>query len=548
MNFDVAIIGSGLAGYSVALHLAATQKVAIFSKRALIDGSSSWAQGGIAAVLDSGDSVDQHLSDTIIAGGGLCDEAATKYILENGRAAIDWLIAQGVPFTQDLEAELGFHLTREGGHSQRRIIHAADATGHAVQVTLEQKIRSHPNISLFEHYYAIDLITSDKLNESANWNLAPNASRCLGLYVQDVQTGKVHTVSAQHTVLATGGAGKVYLYTTNPDTATGDGIAMAWRAGCRIANMEFIQFHPTCLYHPYAKSFLISEAVRGEGGLLKLPAAAGPLAGKRFMPAHDERAELAPRDVVARAIDFEMKKRGLDHVDLDISHQPPEFLKEHFPTIYARCMEFGIDITKQPIPVVPAAHYTCGGIITDMMGRTDLPGLYAVGETSYTGLHGANRLASNSLLECLVIGKAVAEQIASQDQIRLPKLPNWDESRVTDADEEVVIAHNWDELRRFMWNYVGIVRTTKRLERAQHRIRLLKEEIDEYYANFRITNNLLELRNLVDVASLIVNSALSRRESRGLHFSRDFPDTLPKAIPTVLAPREANRRSGTRRQ
>lgn len=550
MNFDVAIIGSGLAGYSVALHLADTQKVAIFSKRALLDGSSSWAQGGIAAVLDSGDSVDQHLSDTIIAGGGLCDEAATKYILENGRSAIDWLIAQGVPFTQDADAELGFHLTREGGHSQRRIIHAADATGHAVQVTLEQKIRNHPNISLFEHYYAIDLITTDKLHELDKANLTPSPARCLGLYVQDVRTGKVHTISAQHTVLATGGAGKVYLYTTNPDTATGDGIAMAWRAGCRIANMEFIQFHPTCLYHPYAKSFLISEAVRGEGGLLKLPATAGAMAGKRFMPAHDERAELAPRDVVARAIDFEMKKRGLDYVDLDISHQPPEFLKEHFPTIYARCLEFGIDISKQPIPVVPAAHYTCGGIVTDMMGRTDLPGLYAVGETSYTGLHGANRLASNSLLECLVIGKAVAEQIASQDEIRLPKLPSWDESRVTDADEEVVIAHNWDELRRFMWNYVGIVRTTKRLERAQHRIRLLKEEIDEYYANFRITNNLLELRNLVDVASLIVNSALSRRESRGLHFSRDFPDTLPKAIPTVMTPqprREINRRTTTRR-
>jgi L-aspartate oxidase len=536
MNFDVAIIGSGLAGYSVALHLADTQKVAIFSKRALIDGSSSWAQGGIAAVLDSGDSVDQHLSDTIIAGGGLCDEAATKYILENGRTAIDWLIAQGVPFTPDAEAELGFHLTREGGHSQRRIIHAADATGHAVQITLEQKIRSHPNISLFEHYYAIDLITADKLDEKSSANLTPHSNRCLGLYVQDVTTGKVHTVSAQHTVLATGGAGKVYLYTTNPDTATGDGIAMAWRAGCRIANMEFIQFHPTCLYHPYAKSFLITEAVRGEGGLLKLPAAAGAQAGKRFMPAHDERAELAPRDVVARAIDFEMKKRGLDYVDLDISHQPPEFLKEHFPTIYARCLEFGIDITKQPIPVVPAAHYTCGGIVTDMLGRTDLPGLYAVGETSYTGLHGANRLASNSLLECLVVGKAVAEQITSQEEIVLPALPGWDESRVIDADEEVVIAHNWDELRRFMWNYVGIVRTTKRLERAQHRIRLLKEEIDEYYANFRITNNLLELRNLVDVASLIVNSALTRRESRGLHFSRDFPDTLPKAIPTVMAP------------
>ena len=546
MNYDVAIIGSGLAGFSVALNLAENHKVAIFSKRALLDGSSSWAQGGIAAVLDSHDSVEQHLSDTLIAGGGLCDEAATRYILENGRSTIDWLIDQGVPFTPDAEAELGYHLTREGGHSQRRIIHAADATGQAVQMTLEQRVRNHPNISLFEQHYAIDLITSDKFADPNS----PNSSspRCLGLYVQDVETGKVHTVAAQHTVLATGGAGKVYLYTTNPDTATGDGIAMAWRAGCRIANMEFIQFHPTCLYHPYAKSFLISEAVRGEGGLLKLPAEAGASAGKRFMPAHDERAELAPRDVVARAIDFEMKKRGLDHVDLDITHQPPEFLKEHFPTIYARCLELGIDISKQPIPVVPAAHYTCGGIVTDMTGRTDLPGLYAVGETSYTGLHGANRLASNSLLECVVIGKAVAEQIAAQESVELPELPTWDESRVTNADEEVVIAHNWDELRRFMWNYVGIVRTTKRLERAQHRIRLLKEEIDEYYANFRITNHLLELRNLVDVASLIVNSALSRRESRGLHFSRDFPDTLPKAIPTVLPPQLREKRSNADRR
>lgn len=531
MNYDVAIIGSGLAGFSVALHLAETQKVAIFSKRTLLEGSSSWAQGGIAAVLDSNDSVQQHLSDTIIAGCGLCDEAATKYIVENGRAAIEWLISMGVPFTKDEQAELGYHLTREGGHSQRRIIHATDATGQAVQMTLEQQVRRHPNISLFEHYYAIDLISTDKLNKTTEAN-----ARCVGVYVQDVRTGKVHTVAAQHTVLATGGAGKVYLYTTNPDTATGDGIAMAWRAGCRVANMEFIQFHPTCLYHPYAKSFLISEAVRGEGGLLTLPIEAGAAAGQRFMTMHDERAELAPRDVVARAIDFEMKKRGLDHVDLDISHQPLEFLQEHFPTIYARCLEFGIDISKQPIPVVPAAHYTCGGIVTDMKGRTDLPGLYAVGETSYTGLHGANRLASNSLLECVVIGKAVAESIAHQKKKRLPVLPQWDESRVTNADEEVVIAHNWDELRRFMWNYVGIVRTTKRLERAQHRIRLLREEIDEYYAHFRITNHLLELRNLVDVASLIVNSALLRHESRGLHFSRDFPNTLPKAIPTVLAP------------
>jgi L-aspartate oxidase len=546
MNYDVAIIGSGLAGYSVALHLAETQKVAIFSKRTLLDGSSGWAQGGIAAVLDSNDSVDQHFSDTINAGAGLCDETTTRFILENGRAAIDWLIAKGVPFTTDDQAELGYHLTREGGHSQRRIIHAADATGHAVQVTLEQQIRSHPNISLFEHHYAIDLIVSDKLDLETSSDTVP---RCLGLYVQDVRTGKVHTVEAQHTVLATGGAGKVYLYTTNPDTATGDGIAMAWRAGCRIANMEFIQFHPTCLYHPYAKSFLISEAVRGEGGLLKLPIGAGVAAGKRFMPAYDERDELAPRDVVARAIDFEMKKRGLDHVDLDISHQSPEFLKEHFPTIYARCLQLGIDITKQPIPVVPAAHYTCGGIVTDQHGCTDLAGLYAVGETSYTGLHGANRLASNSLLECVVIGKAVAEHITQQEKLSSPELPCWDESRVTNADEEVVIAHNWDELRRFMWNYVGIVRTTKRLERAQHRIRLLKEEIDEYYANFRITNHLLELRNLVDVASLIVNSALARHESRGLHFSRDFPNTLPKAIPTVLDPQSRDKkRSGETRR
>jgi len=540
MKYDVVIVGSGLAGLSVALHLAQTRKVAIISKRELLDGASNWAQGGIAAVLDSGDSHDQHIADTLVAGAGLCDEAATRFIVEHGREAIEWLIEQGVPFTRDESAELGFHLTREGGHSQRRIIHAADATGHAVQVTLEQKVRAHPNISLFEHHCAIDVITSDKLAPDGVHSGAPSLvgqPRCYGLYVQDEKSGKVLTFEAEHTVLATGGAGKVYLYTTNPDTATGDGIAMAWRAGCRVSNMEFIQFHPTCLYHPYAKSFLITEAVRGEGGLLKLPPEAGTAAGTRFMPAHDERGELAPRDVVARAIDFEMKKRGLDYVHLDISHQPPEFIKEHFPTIYARCLELGIDITKQPIPVVPAVHFTCGGVVTDLAGRTDIPGLYAVGETAYTGLHGANRLASNSLLECLVVGRACAHQIAAAPAAELPALPAWDESRVTNADEEVVIAHNWDELRRFMWNYVGIVRTTKRLERALHRIRLLKEEIDEYYRNFRVTNDLLELRNLVEVADLIVRSALSRRESRGLHFSRDYPDTLPKALPSVLTPR-----------
>ncbi|KGF82925.1 L-aspartate oxidase [Massilia sp. JS1662] len=539
MKFDVAIVGSGLAGLSVALHLAQTRKVAIISKRELLDGASNWAQGGIAAVLDSGDSHDQHIADTLVAGAGLCDEAATRYIVEHGREAIEWLIEQGVPFTRDETAELGFHLTREGGHSQRRIIHAADATGHAVQVTLEQKVRAHPNITLFEHHCAIDVITSDKLQPDGV-HAGPalvGQPRCYGLYVQDEKSGKVQTFEAEHTVLATGGAGKVYLYTTNPDTATGDGIAMAWRAGCRVSNMEFIQFHPTCLYHPFAKSFLITEAVRGEGGLLKLPPEAGTAAGTRFMPAHDERGELAPRDVVARAIDFEMKKRGIDYVHLDITHKSPEFIKEHFPTIYARCLELGIDITKEAIPVVPAVHFTCGGVVTDLAGRTDIPGLYAVGETAYTGLHGANRLASNSLLECLVVGRACAHQIAAAPAVDLPALPAWDESRVTNADEEVVIAHNWDELRRFMWNYVGIVRTTKRLERAQHRIKLLKEEIDEYYRNFRVTNDLLELRNLVEVAHLIVRSALSRHESRGLHFSRDYPDTLPKALPSVLTPR-----------
>ncbi|WP_373378431.1 L-aspartate oxidase [Cupriavidus nantongensis] len=530
MNFDVAIVGSGLAGLTVALQLADTHRVAILSKRAMTQGASDWAQGGIAAVLDSGDSHDEHTQDTLVAGAGLCDEEATRFIVEHGREAIQWLIDRGVPFTRDAQAELGFHLTREGGHSRRRIIHAADATGHAVVSTLLQQATQHPNITILEDHFAIDLITSRKMGLPGN--------RCFGLYVLDDRTGAVHTITATHTVLAAGGAGKVYLYTTNPDTATGDGIAMAWRAGCRVSNMEFIQFHPTCLYHPYAKSFLISEAVRGEGGLLKLPD------GTRFMPEHDERAELAPRDVVARAIDFEMKKRGLDCVYLDITHQPEAFLKEHFPTIHARCLELGIDITREPIPVVPAAHYTCGGVVTDTMGRTDIGGLYAVGETACTGLHGANRLASNSLLECMVIGRAAAEDIASQDKAGAPNitLPAWDESRVSDADEEVVVSHNWDELRRMMWNYVGIVRTSKRLERAQHRIVLLREEIAEYYANFRVTTDLLELRNLVEVASLIVDSAYSRHESRGLHFSRDYPDSLPKALPTVMQPPAVRKR------
>ncbi len=425
-----------------------------------------------------------------------------------------------MPFTRDANAALGYHLTREGGHSHRRVIHAADATGFAVQETLTEKARRHPNIHIFEQHIAIDLIAGKRVGR-------PNAG-CLGAYVLDIENERVETFAAANTVLATGGAGKVYLYTTNPDTVTGDGIAMAWRAGCRVANMEFIQFHPTCLYHPHAKSFLISEALRGEGGLLRLPD------GARFMPDHDARAELAPRDIVARAIDFEMKKRGLDCVFLDMTHKPAAFLVEHFPTIHKRCLELGIDMAHQPIPVVPAAHYTCGGVVTDLRARTDVPRLHAVGETAWTGLHGANRLASNSLLECLVLADAAAQDILATPPQEPNELPPWDESRVTDADEEIVISHNWEELRRFMWDYVGIVRTDKRLQRAQHRIQLLRREIDEYYVNFRVSNDLIELRNLVLSAELIVRCALRRRESRGLHFSRNYPHLLPVARNTVL--------------
>ncbi len=529
-NFDVLIIGSGLAGLTAALLLAPGRKVAVLTKRELSDGSSGWAQGGMAAVLAEGDSLDQHVSDTLIAGGGLCDLDATRAVVEGAPQAIHWLRELGVAFTEDHDHPGELHLTREGGHSQRRIVHAADATGAAVQQTLIQRVRATPNITVFEHDMLVDVITDRHLKRPG--------SRCYGAYALDVKTGEVATFAATHTILATGGAGKVYLYSTNPDTATGDGIAAAWRAGCRVGNMEFIQFHPTCLYHPDAKSFLITEAVRGEGGRLLLPASAG---GTRFMPAHDPRAELAPRDVVARAIDFEMKKHGLDCVYLDISHQSPEFLKEHFPNILQRCLELGIDITKQPIPVVPAAHYTCGGVITDLAGRTDLGGLFAIGETACTGLHGANRLASNSLVECVVLAHATARAIAA-DEVALGAagrslpLPAWDESRVTDADEAVVISHNWDELRRFMWNYVGIVRTTKRLERAAHRIALLQSEIQEFYSHFRVSRDLLELRNLVQVADLIVRSAHGRHESRGLHFSRDYPEMADQAIPTILTP------------
>ena len=523
-RFDVLILGSGLAGMTLALELAQHKRVALITKRSLTDGSSQWAQGGIAAVMDATDSVDAHLQDTLVAGAGLCDEAATREILSGGPDAIQWLADLGVPFTTDAHHATGLHLTREGGHSHRRIVHADDATGAAVVATLSSRILTHPNITLFERHIAIDLITGKKHGDAE--------AGCLGAYVLDIDSGRVGTFLGSQTVLATGGAGKVYLCTTNPDTATGDGIAMGWRAGCRVANMEFIQFHPTCLYHPHAKSFLITEAVRGEGGLLRLPD------GTRFMPDHDPRAELAPRDVVARAIDFEMKRHGLDCVYLDISHQPAEFVRAHFPNIYQRCLELGIDMTREPIPVVPAAHFTCGGLITDLHGRTDIPNLYAIGETACTGLHGANRLASNSLLECLVLGRATAADILGAATPATFTVPDWDESQVSDADEEVVIAHNWDELRRFMWDYVGIVRTDKRLERAAHRIALLRQEIDEYYRHFRVTNDLIELRNLVDTADLIVRSAQARHESRGLHFSRDYPATSPAASPTILAGRD----------
>ncbi len=524
--YDVIIIGSGAAGLATALGLAHGARVAVLSKDSLRVSSTSWAQGGIAAVLDAEDDLEAHIQDTLEAGAGMCHQDAVRFVVERGPDAIRWLVDHGVHFdTEDgPDGQPRFHLTQEGGHSHRRILHAADATGIAVSGSLEERVRATPSIEVFEHYVAIDVVVREKLGLPG--------SGCAGVYALNRRSGGVEVFQAPFVVLASGGASRVYLYTSNPDGSTGDGIAMAWRAGCRVANMEFNQFHPTCLFHPKAKSFLVSEALRGEGGLLRLPD------GERFMSRFHPRAELAPRDVVARAIDFEMKRLGADCVFLDVTHLGEDRLQAHFPNILARCAEFGIDIRAEPIPVVPAAHYTCGGVVTGSNGRTDVPGLYAVGECSFTGLHGANRMASNSLLECVVVARE-----ASADILRLlpqaeaqPEAPAWDESQVTDSDEDVVISHNWDELRHFMWDYVGIVRTDKRLARAQHRIELLRREIHEYYANYKVSNDLIELRNLALVAELIIQSALNRRESRGLHYTLDYPQTLPTPRDTVLTP------------
>ena len=523
-QFDVIIVGSGGAGLSLALSLPSHFNIAILAKSSLTEASTFYAQGGVAAVLDKTDSIQQHIDDTMVAGAHLCELDAVKQTVEGGRPSVDFLLKQGVEFTLDEDAQL--HLTREGGHSQRRIIHAADATGKAISTTLVQRAQEAPNLTIFENFVAIDVISLHKLGHTDQ----PN--RAVGLYALEEATDRIHTFLAPFTALACGGAMKAYLYTSNPDIATGDGIAMAYRAGCRVANMEFNQFHPTCLYHPQARSFLITEAMRGEGAYLRLPD------GERFMLRFDSRAELAPRDVVARAIDFEIKRLGIRHVWLDITHKPAAFIQEHFPTLYARLLELGIDITTDMIPVVPAAHYTCGGVVVDENSRTDLEGLYAIGETSYTGLHGANRMASNSLLECFVYGIGAASDIERKftQPFDFPDVPAWDDSQVTNADEDVVILQNWDELRSTMWNYVGIVRTTKRLQRALHRIEMLKSEITEYYQDYRVSKNLIELRNLVLVSEMIVRCAMQRKESRGLHYTLDYPELGSELRKTVLTP------------
>ena len=521
--YDVLIIGSGAAGLTSALQLDKQLRVALISKVSLQGGASWLAQGGIAAVFDENDSAEAHIADTLIAGAGLCHEDSVRTVVENGPDAVRWLIEQGVAFTRENDQQ-NYHLTQEGGHSHRRILHTADATGKEVTGTLVEQVIAADNIDIFEQHCAVDLVTQADKNS--------RKIRCTGAYLLDIKTSVIALFHAKSVILASGGASKAYLYTSNPDGASGDGIAMAWRKGCRVANLEFNQFHPTCLYHPKAKSFLITEALRGEGAILRLPD------GSTFMGNFHPDAELAPRDVVARAIDHEMKRLGSDCLYLDISHKSADFIVEHFPTVYEQCLTFGIDITTDPIPVVPAAHYTCGGIMVSHDGQTDLLNLYAIGENAFTGLHGANRMASNSLLECLVYAQNAARKI-NQDVAQIPQpdfIPEWDESRVSHSDEDVVISHNWDELRRFMWDYVGIVRTNKRLQRAQHRIKLLQNEIQEYYSNCKVTRDLLELRNLATVSELIIRCAMQRKESRGLHYTLDYPYLSPIARDTIMVP------------
>lgn len=524
---DVLVVGSGAAGLSLALRVANHCKVMVLSKGPRSEGATYYAQGGIAAVFDESDTIESHVEDTQIAGDGICDEETVRFIAEHSKECVQWLIDGGVPFDReddDSDDEPRYHLTREGGHSRRRILHAADATGMAMQTSLQDNAHNHPNIHVLERHNALDLITEDKIGGDKN--------KVIGAYIWNRNEEHVETVRAKFVVLATGGASKVYQYTSNPDVSSGDGIAIAWRAGCRVANLEFNQFHPTCLYHPEARNFLLTEALRGEGAYLRRPD------GTRFMPDFDERKELAPRDVVARAIDFEMKRLGADCMYLDISHKPADFITKHFPTIYSRLMDLGIDMTKEPIPIVPAAHYTCGGVMVDQNGHTDLKNLYAIGEVSYTGLHGANRMASNSLLECVVYAWSASKDILKHHtSVELPScVPCWDESQVTNSDEEVIIQHNWHELRLFMWDYMGIVRTDKRLERALRRIQLLQQETHEYYSNFRVSNNLLELRNLLQVAELMVRCAMQRKESRGLHYTLDYPNQQENSGPTILVP------------